>query len=257
MTDKDRSYNYKAETKASEKQLAHRKLLYKLFENRPLPDDQLMDCLGLFMRSSALTKILFVNEVYQMIINQPGIIVEFGTWWGQNLILFENLRAIYEPFNQSRRVIGFDTFKGYPEPTNKDRLSETIKVGGYEVSENYCDYLADLIDYHEKNNVLAAVKKHELIGGDVTKTAPKFFKDNDDVMIALAYLDMALYEPTKAALEAIKPQLIPGSIVMLDEFNNRDYPGETLAFKEVFKDMRYKVKKSQFMTDRTFIIIEQ
>jgi hypothetical protein len=43
---------------------------------------------------------------------------------------------------------------------------------------------------------------------------------------------------------------------MLDEFNNHDYPGETRAFKEVFKGASYRVKKSKFMTDRTFIIIQ-
>lgn len=256
MTEQDKDFDYKAESKASDQLLAHRKVLYNLFGDRPIPDDQLMDCLGLYMRSSALTKILFVNEVYQLILDQPGVIVEFGTWWGQNLVLFENLRAIYEPFNQSRRVIGFDTFKGYPEPSAKDLSSDTIKLGGYTVSEDYRGYLEQLIDYHEKNNVLSAVKKHELVAGDVSKTAPLFFKENPGVVIALAYFDMALYEPTKAALEAILPHLLPGSVVMLDEFNNRDYPGETIAFKEVFKDIRYKVKKSQFMTDRTFVTIE-
>lgn len=247
---------YKMETKASEQQLAHRELLYQLFRDRPMPDDQLLICLGLFMRSSALTKILFVDEAYQLIIDQPGIIVEFGTWWGQNLILFENLRAIYEPFNQSRRVIGFDTFEGYPAISSKDRPSETIKIGGYSVAEDYRNYLESLIDYHEKNNILAAIKKHELIQGDVTKTAPAYFAENDDVIIALAYFDMALYEPSKAALEAIKPHLIPGSVLMLDEFNNHDYPGETRAFKEVFKDVSYRAKKSRFMSDRTFIFID-
>lgn len=252
----EKDFNYKMETKASEDQLAHRELINQLFKDRPMPDDQLLICLGLFMRSSALTKILFVNEAYQLILDQPGIIVEFGTWWGQNLVLFENLRAIYEPFNQSRRVVGFDTFSGYSSISDKDRPSETIKAGGYKVSENYFEYLKELIDYHEKNNVLAAIKKHELVQGDVSKTAPAYFADNDDSVIALAYFDMALYEPTKAALEAIKPCLIPGSVIMLDEFNNRDYPGETRAFKECFKGIPYEVKKSQYMTDRTFIIIK-
>lgn len=251
----EKDFGYKMETKASDQQLAHRELLYRLFRDRPVPDDQLLICLGLFMRSSALTKILFVNEAYQLILDQPGIIVEFGTWWGQNLVLFENLRAIYEPFNQSRRVVGFDTFEGYPAISEKDRPSDTIKVGGYKVAENYREYLESLIDYHEKNNVLAAIKKHELVQGDVTTTAPAYFAKNDDVVIALAYFDMALYEPSKAALEAIKPHLVPGSVLMLDEFNNRDYPGETRAFKESFKDVSYRVKKSRFMTDRTFIIV--
>ena len=251
----EKDFGYTMETKASEQQLAHRELLYQLFRDRPLPDDQLLICLGLFMRSSALTKILFVNEAYELILEQPGIIVEFGTWWGQNLILFENLRALYEPFNQSRRVVGFDTFQGYPEISGKDRPSDTIKEGGYKVAENYREYLESLIDYHEKNNVLAAIKKHELVQGDVTKTAPAYFEKNDDVIVALAYFDMALYEPSKAALEAIKPHLVPGSVLMLDEFNNRDYPGETRAFKDTFKGISYRVKKSRYMTDRTFIIM--
>lgn len=253
---RDLDIDYTMESKASAEQLAHRELLYAMFRDRPIPDDQLLICLGLFMRSSALAKILFINEAYQLILNQPGNIVEFGTWWGQNLVLFENLRAIYEPFNQSRRVVGFDTFRGYPKISEKDRSSETIKIGGYKVAENYRVFLENLIDYHEKNNVLAAVKKHELVVGDVSETAPAYFQKNDDVIIALAYFDMALYEPTKVALEAIKDHLVPGSVVMLDELNNRNYPGETRAFKEVFRGVKYRVRKSQFMTDRTFIILE-
>lgn len=251
----EKEFGYTMETKSSPEQVAHREKLYELFRARPLPDDQLLICLGLYMRSSALAKILFVDEAYRLILDQPGIIVEFGTWWGQNLILFENLRSIYEPFNQSRRVIGFDTFEGYPEISEKDVPSETIKIGGYTVAKDYYSYLQSLIDYHEKNNVLAAVKKHELVKGDVSKSAPEYFKKNPDLVIALAYFDMALYEPSKAALEAILPHLVPGSVLMLDEFNNREYPGETRAFKEVFKGRSYTVKKSRFMTDRTYVII--
>ena len=247
---------YKMETKASQQQMAHREILYKLFKDRPMPDDQLLICLGLYMRSSALTKILFVDEAYRLILDLPGVIVEFGTWWGQNLILFENLRAIYEPFNASRRVLGFDTFAGYSSISKKDRPSETIKTGGYEVSRGYDAHLKALLDYHEQNNVLAAVKKHELIKGDVAKSAPKYFKENRDTVVALAYFDMALYRPTKIALQAIRPNLIPGSVLILDEFNNRDYPGETLAFQEVFRGVRYEARKSKFMTDRTFIILK-
>jgi hypothetical protein len=247
---------YKMETKASQQQMAHREILYKLFKDRPMPDDQLLICLGLYMRSSALTKILFVDEAYRLILDLPGVIVEFGTWWGQNLILFENLRAIYEPFNASRRVLGFDTFAGYSSISKKDRPSETIKTGGYEVSRGYDVHLKALLDYHEQNNVLAAVKKHELVKGDVAKSAPKYFKKNRDTVVALAYFDMALYRPTKIALQAIRPNLIPGSVLILDEFNNRDYPGETLAFQEVFRGVRYEARKSKFMTDRTFIILK-
>ena len=255
MSSDQEQFGYKMETKASEAQMAHREVLYRLFRERPLPDDQLLINLGLYMRSSALAKLLFLNELYQLILDHPGIIVEFGTWWGQNLVVFENLRAIYEPFNASRRVIGFDTFKGYPSLSEQDRQSETIKIGGYKVSDDYRAYLAELLAYHETNNVLHNIRKHEVIEGDVVETAPKFFGAHPETVVALAYFDMALYEPTKVCLEALRPHLVSGSVIMFDELNSRDYPGETVAFREVLGNERYTLHKSKFMTDRSYLIM--
>jgi hypothetical protein len=256
MADNDEKFGYKVETKASDEQVAHREVLYKLFEERPMPVDQLMIVLGLYMRSSSLAKILFLDEMYRMITDVPGVIVEFGCWWGQNLAVLENLRAIYEPFNQSRRIIGFDTFYGYPERTDLDGDSDIIEPGSYNIGENHLSYLRELLDYHEKNNILGTVKKHSVINGDVAETVPKFFKENPETVVALAYFDMAIYAPTKIALETIKPHLIPGSVLMLDEYNSSDYPGETIAFKEVFKDESYTVRLSKFMPDRAYVILK-
>ena len=255
MSPKTATGRYRQETKASEENLRQRETLYRLFRERPMSDDQLLISLGLYMRSSALAKVLFLNELYELILHIPGVIMEFGTWWGQNVVLFENLRAIYEPFNQYRRIIGFDTFKGYPAVGSKDRASETIKVGGYTVSEAYRPYLETLVAYHEQNNVLANIKKHTLVEGDVTRTVPKFFKEHPETIVALAYFDLALYEPTRACLEALKPHLISGSVMMFDELNSPEYPGETVAVKEILKDVRFTLRRSRYMTDRTIAIV--
>lgn len=249
-------FNYIEETKASEIRLKQREELYKLFADRPLSDDQLLTCLGLYMRSSVMAKILFINELYGLIKNIPGVIMELGTWWGQNLVLFENLRAIYEPFSQSRRIIGFDSFQGYVNVSDKDKPSDTIKLGGYTVSKNYRAYLAQLIDFHERNNVLGHIKKHELVEGDVTVTVPQYLEKNPETIIALAYFDLAVYEPTKVCLQAIKPHLVRGSVVMFDELNSKNYPGETVAFKEAFKDQKFVLRNSQYMPDRTIAIMD-
>jgi hypothetical protein len=250
------NFNYIEETKSSDQQLEQRKKLYELFSERPLPDDQLLTNLGLYMRSSAVAKILFINELYEIIKDVPGVIMEFGTWWGQNLVLFENLRAIYEPFNQNRKIIGFDTFKGYPNISSKDKASKTIKVGGYTVCEGYKDYLTRLLAYHEGNNVLGNIKKSSLIEGDIAKTIFGYFSEHPETIVALAYIDVALYEPTRKCLEAIKPHLIKGSVVMFDELNSSDYPGETIAFKEVFHDMKLTLRQSRYMRDRTIAIVD-
>ena len=247
---------YQQESRTTEEHLKKREKLYELFRSRPMPDDQLLVNLGLYMRSSALTKILYINELYQRIINIPGVIMEFGVWLGQNIILFENLRAIYEPFNYDRRVIGFDTFEGYTSITEKDIQSETIKEKGYAVSENYEDYLLRLIDYHEQENVLYFKRKHKLVKGNAALTVDSFLKENPETVISLAYLDLALYEPTKKCLESIKAHLVKGSVVAIDGFNSPDYPGETIAFKEIWKLDSCRIHKSKFMPGRSYMIVE-
>jgi hypothetical protein len=220
-----------------------------------MPDNELLVNLGLFMRSGALAKILFLNEIYEKIVNIPGSIFEFGVWWGQSLAVFENLRAVHEPYNHTRRIFGFDTFTGYPAISCGDRRSEIISEGVYGVTENYEGYLSELLDYHEKENVMAHIKKHVLIKGDASVTCPEFMKNHPETLVALAYFDMALYEPTKVCLEAIKPRLVKGSLVVFDELNHKDYPGETQAAIEVFGLDKYAIYRSKVLPDRVYFVI--
>lgn len=104
----------KLQSRASQEQSEARKKLRELFENSPLPTDELLVNLALYMRSSVVAKLLYINELYQLIVRTPGVIMEFGVWWGTNMALFESLRAVYEPYNYTRKIIGFDTFEGYP-----------------------------------------------------------------------------------------------------------------------------------------------
>lgn len=251
-----RELDYTEQSRSSIGQVENRTRLLNLFASRPMPDEQLMVNLGLFMRSGALAKILYMDELYRHVLDIPGVIMEFGIWWGQNLALFENFRAIYEPYNYSRRVIGFDTFKGYESIGDNDVPTDTIKEGGYSVSDNYKKYLEEIIDYHEKENVMSHIKKHRLVEGDATRTASGYFKDNPETIVALAYFDMALYEPTKACLEALIPHLVKGSVIALDELNCPDYPGETIAVKEILGLSKYRIRKSKYIPDRSYVIVD-
>lgn len=247
---------YRQDGRTAGSRVENRELLYRLFRERPMPDDQLLVSLGMYMRSSALTKILFINELYEQIVNVPGVIMEFGTWWGQNLVLYENLRSIYEPFNYDRRIIGFDTFEGYENISDKDQRSDIIKEGGYTVSHDYDEYLRELLNYHERENVLFYNNKHTVVKGDATETLDSFLTENPYTMVALAYFDMALYEPTKTCLTRLEKHLFNGSIVMLDELNAPDLPGETLALMDTWGLKKYRLTKSRFMPGRSYLKIE-
>lgn len=250
MTDKP------TESKASPETLAGKNRLLELFARRPMSDDELLTHAGLYLRSSHLAKILFVNELYEMIRDLPGIIMEFGVHYGQNLSLFENLRAINEPFNQNRRIVGFDTFTGYASASERERASPVIGGEGYLLPKEYPDYLREVLAYHESNNILSHIKKHEVVVGDVVETVPAYFQEHRGDIVALAYFDLAIEVPTKVCLEAILPHTVPGSVLLMDELNFRDYDGASIAFKEVFAGRHYKIKKSRYMTDRSIVILE-
>ncbi len=66
---------------------------------------------------------------------------------------------------------------------------------------------------------------------------------------------MGLYEPTKAGLEAIKPNLIPGSVILLDEYSWPEAKGEAIAFREVFGTERYRIEQSAFTPMRAIVTI--
>ena len=246
---------YEQQSRASEAQKQGRELLYQLFRESPLPEEELLVNLCLYMRSSALARVFFLNELYERILPIPGCIMEFGTWWGQSLVLFENFRAIHEPYNFARRVIGFDTFAGYTGPGENDVASETIKPGGYTTSENYQDHLAALLDYHESENVMSHIKKHRLVKGDASETLPLFFSENPETVVALAFFDMALYKPTKDCLEALIPRLVKGSVLAFDELNAPDYPGETIAVMETIGLSSHEIHRSRFTPDRCYMVI--
>ncbi len=248
---------YRAETSATEEQLDSRKELQQLFLNSPLPTEDLMFNLGLYIRSPSLAKFLVLNDLYERINGLPGAILEFGTWWGQNLILFESLRAIHEPFNKRRVIVGFDTFSGYTGFSDKDLRGEVFNEDTFSTQENYKAYLEKLLETHEGINVLGHIRNvHRLIKGDVRETAPQYFKDHPETVVALAYFDLGLYLPTKAVFEAIKPHLVPGSTLLLDEFTWLESPGEAIAFKEVFSQQNYRLEKCKLMPLKTIVTIK-
>lgn len=226
------------------------------FKQCPIPSDEILSNLGLFITSKNLSRILFMNYLYQQIIDVPGIIIEFGVRWGQNTALFAALRGTYDPFNRHRKIVGFDTFKGFPSISEKDGNSVLMKTGGLAVSENYIDYLTKLLELHELDNPLSHIRKFELISGDATVEIDKYLKIHPETVVALAYFDFDLYEPTKKCLEAIKPHLVKGSILGFDELNDSDSPGETIALHQVFGLGNIKLKRYRYTSRVSYFVVE-
>ena len=229
---------------------------FDLFKQCPIPENEIMSNLGLFIKRQDLSRILFMHDLYKKIIDVHGVCIEFGVRWGQNLALLESFRGLYEPFNHNRKIIGFDTFEGFPSTHENDGQSDIIQEGAYSVTKGYQEYLEKILDYHEKESPIPHIKKYQLIKGDATKEIERFFKENPETIVAFAYFDFDIYEPTKKCLEVIKEHVTKGTVIGFDDLNLHDFPGETLALKEVFGLSRYKITRSPFSSVQSYIIIE-
>ena len=205
-----------------------------LFKSSLLPDDEILPNLGLFLTSKALSRILFFYEIYKKIIHTHGIIIEFGVRWGQTLSIMSALRGIFEPFNRHRKIVGFDTFEGLKGISKEDGELSKCKDGSFSVTPGYEDYLDRILSMQEKLNPMSHLKRYELVKGDAVKTIPEYLKRHPETIISLAIFDFDIYAPTKAALEAIKPHLCKGSILVFDELCDDILPGETIALKETW-----------------------
>lgn len=240
----------------SQTEVKGRAKLGTLFDNCPIPTEERVSNLGLFMRRQDMSRVLFMNELYQKILPVQGVVLEFGTRWGQNLALFESFRGIYEPYNHNRRFVAFDTFEGFPSVHAKDGKADVVQVGALGVTKGYENYLDEVLAFHEGESPISHIRKYKLIKGDATKTLPRYLEEHPETVIAMAYFDLDLYEPTKACLEMILPRLTKGSVIGFDELGQPDWPGETLAVKEVFGLGRYAITRSRYGSVQSFIVVD-
>ena len=240
-------------TGSSSAEQIRREDFFSLYQASPIPENETLSNLGLFLNRQTLSRIIFMQELYKKIIDVHGIVIEFGTRWGQNMALFESFRGIYEPFNYNRKIVGFDSFGGFPSISPKD--GKLVKSGDYAVVKNYEKYLEKILSYHEAESPIPHKKKFEIIKGDATKTIDQYLAAHPETIIALAYFDFDIYHPTKKCLQAIKPKLTKGSIVAFDELNCPEFPGETVAFDEVFGIEKHAVKRSPLNPLCSYIIM--
>lgn len=219
-----------------------------------IPDGELLDNLGLYLTRQALSRINFIQGIYELILPVHGVVMEFGVRWGQNMALFSALRGIHEPFNYSRKVIGFDTFEGFPSVSSED--GGQVQVGDYGVSSGWKGELEKILAFHERNAPIAHKTKFELVQGDATKTLPDYLEAHPETVVALAYFDFDLYKPTRDCLEAILPYLTKGSVLAFDELNCPEFPGETMAVREVLGLSRHAIRRDPASPLTSYLVID-
>jgi len=216
------------------------------FERNPASWEAKMENFPKYVRRQNITRFLVLYEVFKRVLNVKGSIVECGVNQGFGVMTWAKLSAILEPVNLTRRIVGFDTFSGFPDLSEKDRANASKHVKAGDLRADSFDELLQLVAAHDSSRFLGHVPKVTLVKGDARETIPQFVKDHPHVVVSLLFMDFDLYEPTRVALETFLPRMPKGAIVAFDELDNPLWPGETVAMLEVLDKYKLRLERLPF-----------
>jgi hypothetical protein len=210
-----------------------------------------------FVPRQNLSMFLAKNELFKKIITIHGDIIECGVFLGGGLMTWAQLSSIYEPYNHNRRVIGFDTFSGFPTINVKDK---SIHNTDYTVEGGLCvnseEDINESIRVYDLNRPIGHISRAGIIKGDALITIPEYIENNDHSVISLLYLDFDLYEPTKVAIQSFFPRMPKGAIIAFDELNQKQWPGETRALIDTIGINQLKIQRFSFLPQLSFAVLE-
>lgn len=155
-------------------------------------------------------KYLSLNKIY-------ADVVEFGVFQGGTTVF---MAKVLKYFNNPSKIIGFDTFTGFPQPKSSLDMFDDIKyqLTDFNVVKDYCS----------QYNI-------ELIKGDICETCECLRGKT----LSFAFFDTDNYSATKKALETCYDQMMPGGIFAFDHHYSPNWLqtlGERMAIKHVMND---------------------
>lgn len=187
------------------------------------------------LRRTMLTKgrLWTLWEAVQNVADLDGAVAEVGTYRGGSArFIAASLEAT---LGHEVPIEVIDTFEGHPQDRLSEHDSEVHKDPSLFTDTSYEDVAAYLSPWER-----ATVHK-----GEFSSVAPHL----PDQRYRLVHVDVDLYEPTLACLRYFGPRLVPGGVIVLDDFGSPGCPGvdraaaEYLAADDSFRTWNPRVKQ--------------
>lgn len=156
-----------------------------------------------------------------------GNIIECGVFRGRSLLkIGHTLRAE----RSYKKIYGLDSFRGFPQERILEKdLGEGRRMNRVTKKFRYCvSTPARLERIFQKFDIHA-----ELACGFFSETLPQFQHQK----FCFIHLDCDIYESYKECLDVLYDCLVPGGIIVFDEYDSHIWPGATLAIDEFFQPL--------------------
>jgi len=137
-----------------------------------------------------------------------------------------------------------------------ERVASAVARRASATSENWEARLDHILECHNALGPRSHIKKHEIVKGDVTETLPAYLDRNPETIIALAYFDLGVYEPTRKCLELIMDRMPKGSIIGLDHLGIAEVPGDSLAVRELLGYRNCRFVRDPRVPFQSYLVID-
>jgi Macrocin-O-methyltransferase (TylF) len=242
-------------TTRSEKEQSYAVRMEQCIAESPFSNLDKLRSFTLYTPRQDLTNFLVRYEIFKRVLEIQGSIVECGVLHGSGLMAWAQFSAIFEPTNHQRRIVGFDSFSGFPQLSEPDRSSESTEAHPGGLAVDSYDHLKECVALFDSNRFVGHVPKVELVRGDATETIPQYLRENPQLIVSLLYLDFDIYEPTLGALKHFLPRMPRGAVIGFDELNLKDWRGESIAVLETLNLRDYRIERFPFASAISFVQI--
>jgi hypothetical protein len=231
---------------SSEKDKAFWAGLESILTDHPHSQRHVLTHWPVYTKRILLTRFLAHYELFRRTVDIPGSIVELGVSRGVSFFTWHKLLEVICPTDTSKKVYGFDSFEGLTDFTDKDGVAGATdhandkQEQGWSAAKVEAEIFA-LCELANRDNVLAR-ERSRLIKGRIQDTLEPFLQATPGLRISLLHFDMDLYDPTLYALERLWDLVVPGGLVVFDEYGIPPWGGEATAFDEFARRRKLKVE---------------
>jgi len=203
-----------------------------------------------------LGKLLWRFKFFESVIELPGDIVEVGVFKGSGVATFQKFIEIF-CHNSFKRVIGFDIF----DVNESEKILEKDSIlDSCEMKKVYSRCKGNDLSFDAVTARLTSMNmgKATLVKGDVENSIPVFLKENPGFRISILYMDVDIERPTYKALSLLWDRILPGGIVIFDEYEYHKF-SESSGVEKFIKErgIKFNVKSTNFMAPTAYLIKEE
>ena len=112
---------YRQAGRSTSGEVDYRGALDALFTNARGSQVEKLENFACYVPRQSMARFLCLSEIFKLALNVQGDVMECGVNWGGGLMTFAQLSAIWEPVNLQRRIVGFDTFRGFESVSPEDQ----------------------------------------------------------------------------------------------------------------------------------------